>query len=38
MAEQDFIESIPGHLPSDSASQQRVPYILSLINSLIVNK
>lgn len=35
MAEQSFIESISGHLPSDSASQQRIPHILTTINSLI---
>lgn len=38
MADQGFVESISGHLPSDSASQQRVPYILSIIDSIIALK
>lgn len=38
MTEQDFIESISGHLPSDTTSQQRVPHILGVIDSIIALK
>lgn len=30
-----FMESIPGHLPGDSVSQQRVPYITNLIKKIV---
>ncbi|WP_290622784.1 hypothetical protein [Kangiella sp.] len=30
-----FMQSIPGHLPSDSVSQQRVPYIIKVIEQVI---
>lgn len=35
MSEAKFMESIPGHLPSDSASQQRVPYIIKVMEQII---
>lgn len=30
----DFVQSIPGHMPSDAASQQRVPRILQLLRDI----
>lgn len=35
LGETKFMESIPGHLPSDSVSQQRVPYIIKVIEQII---
>lgn len=29
-----FVQSVPGHLPGDSASQQRVPRIMRLLNQI----
>lgn len=32
-----FVQSIPGHMPGDAASQQRVPGILQILKSLVDN-
>lgn len=29
-----FLQALPGHLPPDSASQQRLPYILQVLNKI----
>jgi len=34
LAERDFIESIPGHLPNDDASQARLPLIMERIKAI----
>ncbi|MEX2489830.1 MAG: hypothetical protein WD356_09940 [Pseudomonadales bacterium] len=34
LAKQSFVQSIPGHLPGDSASQQRVPRIMQLLRQI----
>jgi len=35
MQEQQFIDSISGHLPTDTASQARIPKIITIINKII---
>jgi len=31
----DFVQSIPGHMPGDAASQQRVPRILQILRGIV---
>lgn len=31
----DFVQSIPGHMPGDAASQQRVPRILQILRAIV---
>lgn len=34
LSDEKFMQSIPGHLPGDSVSQQRVPYIIKVIEQI----
>ena len=33
-SEESFLESVPGHLPGDEASQARLPLIIERVNAL----
>ncbi len=35
LANRDFLDALPGHLPGDSASQQRVPIILERVRRIV---
>jgi len=35
MAEEDFLDALPGHLPGDAASQQRVPLIMERMRRIV---
>lgn len=37
LADEDFRDALPGHLPGDTASQQRVPLILERMREIISN-